>query len=668
MTMLEFDPAMVEWPQQRRHRLNNRVVVPQQRLEDIPPELLREVEGTRSFAVLANALHDAFNRKANPQMTIAELSETIGQPDAFGDYDDIVRQVIPALVSISALSKTPTSEMWEYLWSLAGHSAALQTFLPQAIIAAAADARFRHQFLEIAYSVVTSAAKNPGRRALQREKKVGATLRDHWQTHRYLSALWRGHFEHSFDAVDLDDANVLSIVVQLDVIEFVRLLALYDYPDPVAHALFWCGTQSRFDRWRAAALAAPVAFGERGEWNGSLILPLLLSIARDQFQFGLGRNSTSEQVADATREIRSLAAEVAKTIAQRRDALECMTRWGNWLIFSEIPAISANPVPYPMNAASEGFVDDTLLEALIRELPSDRWSPEPAPDTENWELWCHFASGALIALAGKTSMPSAAALLCEWHLTPDTWPGKHGEMLRLHASPFQGVQPRADGYGARILALLIVEGEPADDRWEKFWGTTTALREVVEFGDSEETDTGGWQRRMDAAELLMLQFSIGLMMMDHVIEPPRPLGYDRRSALQGLVTLLDEAVREMVAIDQFHEKFWSEADRHLAIRRAKWLTGPTASDGVAFSADAKPTLADFIRDLAGDTENLLILAYTAEQNGVDRAALASAFKAAEVDLRSEIGIAERLLAISPRSIGLNELHLESARKIADERS
>ena len=653
--MFEFDPVMVEWPQERRHRLSNRVVVPQQRLEDIPPELLREVERTRHFTVLANALHDAFREKADPQVKVSELSASICQPDAFCDYDDIVLQVIPALLSIAALRKTPTSEMWEYLWSLAWHSAALENFLPQAIIAAAADATFRQQFLEIAHSVVASAAQKPGRRATEREKEMGSNLRDHWQRHCHLSALWRGRFEHSFNAVDRDDDHVLSIVVQIDVAEFVRLLALYDYPDPVAQALFWCGTHWRFDRWRAVTSAAPVAFGERGEWNGSLILPLLLSIARDQFQFGLGRTPTTEQVDEAAMEISSLAAEVARTVAQRPDALECITRWGDWLICSEIPAVSANPVPYPMNAASGGFVEDTLLEALIRELPSNRWSSEPAPDTENWELWCHFTFGALIGLAGKTSMPSAATLLDEWHLTPDTWPSSHGERLRLHANPFMGAQPRADGYGARLLALLIVEGEPADERWDKFWGATTALREVVEFGDSEETDSGGWQKRTDAAELLMLQFSIGLMMMDHLVEPPRPLDYDRRSALQGLVALLDQAVREMVVIDQFHGKFWSEAIRHLAIRRAKWLTGPTDSNAVAFSSEVKPTLSDFMRALAGDTENLLTLAYMAEQNGVDRTALASAFKAAEIDLRSEISIAERLLAISPRSIGLNEV-------------
>lgn len=105
------------------------------------------------------------------------------------------------------------------------------------------------------------------------------------------------------------------------------------------------------------------------------------------------------------------------------------------------------------------------------------------------------------------------------------------------------------------------------------------------------------------------------------------------------------------------------AVRHLAIRRAKWLSGAPASNGVALNAEAKPTLADFIRALSGDTENLLALTYVARQNGVEGSALAAAFKAADVDITAEVAIADKLLAISPRAIGLNEAQLGAARDV-----
>jgi hypothetical protein len=287
----------------------------------------------------------------------------------------------------------------------------------------------------VAHSVVKEFAESRGRRAIQRDEEAEANLREHWQKHLQLSALWRGNFDRSFHPFGSEDNHVLSIVAEIDLKEFVRLLGLYDYPDPVAHALMWYGAPWRFERWKAAVSVAPAAFEEQSKWNGSLILPLLLGIARNQFQFGLGREPTHDQVSEATDDIKSLADAVAKTVAPRGDALGCMTRWANWLVRTVIPAVSANQIPHPTDASSQGFVEDALLDAIIVEMPADRWSSEPAPDAERWEPWCHLASGVLIAHAGKTSMPSLTKFLEEWCLSPDGWPSQRGQKLRLHAAP-----------------------------------------------------------------------------------------------------------------------------------------------------------------------------------------------------------------------------------------
>lgn len=664
--MHDAEAAMVvEWPQERRHRLDHPVRVPQ-RLVDIPESLLRKVKKASAFSALVQTLVLAFNEKADPQEKLSELLAGINRPETFGDYDEIVRQVVLALACVETIRETPTREMWAYLWSMAWHSRSLETFLPQAVIAATTEVKFREQFYMVARSVVEIAAKNPGRRAIQREKEIGANLRDYWKKHPKLSALWSGNFKHNLYSVTPDDDHVLSIVAEIDMVEFVRLLTLYDYPDPVAHALIWWGRSGQFERWSALASVAPAAFGEHGEWKGSLILPLLLTIARDQFQFGLGRDPTPNQISEATNGIKSLSAEVAKTIMGREDSLGCMTRWGNWLVRTAISAVSSNPFPHPTDAASQGFIEDALLEALIAKMPVNHWNPKPTPDAEPWEPWCQLAVGALISLAEKTLMPSAEGFLEEWSLTPEDWPMKQGQKLKDHAFPFEGSTPRADGYGARILALPLVEFQSGDTIWKRFWDSTVTLREVVEFGDPDEINEGGWEGRTDAARLLMLQFSIGLMMMDHLIGPQRQLNYDRRTALESLLPLLDKSVREMTAIDQLNGKFWSEALRHLAIRRAKWLSSVTEPNSIVINAEVKPTLVDFIRFLAGDTENLLALTYVTQRNGLDRATLAAAFKAAQVDINAEITIAEHLLAISPRAIGLNKEQIDSAREVLND--
>jgi len=662
MTMQNEDATLVEWPQQRRNRQSQPVRV-SHRLTDIPDALLSDVENSSSFAPLVQALVDAFNAKADPKAKLTELSVSIDSPDTFGDYDEVVRQVVLALAGVSALRTVPKREMWEYLWSLAWHAASLASFLPQAVVVAAKGEKFREQFLAVARSVITEAIQNPGRRSILGEKDLGKNQREHWQKHHQLSALWRGHFDRGSRAVSRDDDHILLTVADIDTAEFVKLLALYDYPDPVAHALMWCGAPWSFERWRAVASAAPLAFGEKATWNGSLILPLLLGIARNQFQFELGREPTSDQISEATKDIKTLASEVARTVAPRADAVGCTTRWGNWLIRTAVPAVSANQIPHPTDANSQGFIDDALLDALIAEMPADCWNTEPASDAETWEPWCQLAAGALVALAGKTSMPSPTTFLDEWRSSPDEWPLRYSQGLTLRAMPFEGAGPRADGYGARLLAIPLVEAEPADNLWRRFWDSTAPLREIVEFGDAEETDNNAWQSRADAGRLLMLQFSVGLMMMDHLVMPQRPLNYDRSSAITGLLPCLDEAVREMTAIDQLNAKFWSEAVRHLAIRRAKWLSDRSEPNSIALSAETRPTLAEFIRALAGDTENLLALAYAARQNGVEKTVLASAFKEADVDLGAEIEIATYLIEISPRAISLSEAQLDAAREI-----
>lgn len=658
------EAAVVEWPQEQRNRLSAPVLA-QQRLADVPPEFISELKENDSFDSVVQDLVDAFSENAEPQAKVNELSRIIDQQNTFGDYDETVRQIVLALASVEALQRTPTREMWEYLWSLAWHSAQLETYLPQAVIAAATDTTFREQFFAVANSVVEEAVQNPGRRAIQRFKEIGPSSRKHWREIPQLSALWRGlnQYQHGIHAVDRDDDHVLTIVAEIDIGEFVRLLAQYDYPDPVAHALMWCGAPVRFERWRAIAEEAPTAFGNEGEWNQSLILPLLLGIARDQFQFNLSREPTEDEVSEATSNIKNLSAEIAKVIARRTDAIGCMTRWGNWLVRATILAVSANRIPHPTNAASQGFIDDSLFDALIGEMSTGSWSEALAPDAESWEPWCQYAASTLIALAGKGSMPSAEVFIAEWKLSPEDWSTARGQSLRFHAAPFEGGDIRADGYGARILAIPFVGEEHPGNLWEKFWDSTINLRELVEFGDPDDKDEAGWRGRMDAANLLKLQFSIGLMVMDHLIAPPIQLNFDRSTVIESLLRRLSEAVNEMSAIDQLNRKYWAESLRHLAIRRVKWLPGSIAPSTGNISSEARPTLADFIKSLAGDTENLLSLVYVARQNDVESAVLTAAFEEAQVDLGAEIAIADNLLAISPRTIALEASHLNAVREL-----
>jgi len=662
MAILHGDAVMAEWPQERRRRSSKPTIITL-RLSDIPEEVLREARATGAFLSLVQAVVDGFNAGTDPKVQRPELSARL-QSEDFAAYGENVRDAILALACVEAFRQAPSREMWAFLWSLTSDSWSLPILLEQATVSASTDTAFRSSFIATARDVVRYALENPGHRAVSKRKGSGTDHREHWRKHPQLSALWRNDFLRGFDPFGRDDDHVLSIAVQIDIVEFIRLLEIFDYPEPVAIALTWCGAIWKFESWAAMVSAAPGAFDKEGRWNGSLILPLLLSIAREQFQFPLRNDATDQQVSDATAEIAKLALEVTRVVGRRPDDLSCATRWGAWLIRNGIAAVSANARPHPSDAKSQGFIDISILDALISDIPTDLWKAEPVPDAEPWECWCHLATGVVVAYSKKTPMPSPRGFIGDWELSPEGWSSSAGRTLKARAMPFEMGTPRADGYGPRLLALSVVEADSADTIWTKFWSSTATLREIVEFGDADENGGLGWQGRSDASALLMLQFSVGLMMLDHLIQPQRTLPYDRRWAMERLLPLLDEAVREMMAIDPLNGKFWIEARRHLAIRRATWLSGrglpQTNIDVITLDPQARPTLADFVRDLIGDTEGLLNLVQVASLNYVDKHVLAAAFREAGVDLEAEIEIAKRLLEIPPQAASLGQAQIDAA--------
>jgi hypothetical protein len=159
------------------------------------------------------------------------------------------------------------------------------------------------------------------------------------------------------------------------------------------------------------------------------------------------------------------------------------------------------------------------------------------------------------------------------------------------------------------------------------------------------------------------------MMMDHLIAPSRQLPYERRSALKSLLGSLTDAVREMTAIDQFNRRYWSEAARHLAIRRAVWLTKRHSESSLAaeveFDDGTTPTLADYIRDLTGDLEGLLALVEVALRNGVEPETLKRALVEAGGNLQTDVDLAERMLKLDPKRVRFSSEQISSARALLD---
>jgi hypothetical protein len=663
--------GMLEWPLERRARLN-------QQAQHTPfayaiPEGARVNDSWRPDfrAVVAKILEDA-KAQSDAKVTLATLQSLAhvaagSEGDALSSAADDLTLV---LACIEALRQQPTAGTWEYLWSLAWHSGALTHDLPRAVVAAAvADAQFKSQFLDVAVKVVEHAVANPHHRAAARERSRAKQLREDWKKAPQLSKLWWGVDHYSRGPLG-DHDGVFGIVANLDLEMLMHLLVILDDPHAIDAALLAAGVRWSFARWQALVKIAPTAFEADGTWNGSAILPILLFLARDQLHAPptrLSPNASDDELREAADQILELVEEISKTIAIRWDALPCTLRWTAWLMRQAMAAVSNESRPFPADARSRGYADATLIEALIKEVPLQTWTGPTSHDAELWEPWCNRCVFVQVGFLKKTLMPPVEPFLDEWFLTPEDWDRKAGQSLRMHAGLFETFGQRADAYGFRLLAVPLAEVPDPCEVWDRFWNMTLTLREIVEFRCEAAEPNEEWRGRSEASGLMRVVFGLGLMMIDYIISPNRELQYDRPVALRGLLSVLAKAVTEMSSIDQFDRGYWSAAMRHLAIRRAVWLSrshpDPSPSAIAAFEADTKPTLADFLGELAGDSEGLLGFLEVALRNRVDRDSLKRALVAARIDLHAEVTLAERLLDLAPRRVGIGPEQLASARSL-----
>lgn len=663
---------MLEWPSERRLRTSQSV----RRTADTD-NVLAGALSVENFGpglrTVTEAILEAQNERSEPKGTVAVLIELANAAVRAGDGEHLGAQedALLILACVEALKQVPTASMWEYLWSLAWHSASLEHGLPQAVVAAASvDASFKSQFLSVASDVVKNASSAPGRRAISRDRSRAQQLRDGWKKSPSLSSLWWGHIEHDPFIFGRDDDRVLGMVADLDLDAFFRMLESFDNPYPIAAALNGARARWSFSRWQALLSGAPVAFDDERRWNGSPIVPLLLFIGREQLQDRPRQNASEGEIREVADEIGNLTDEIAKILAGRADAAPCAERWATWLMRGAMNGLSNETVPYPADARSPGYIDATMIDALVREIPPGDWSAQSSSDSDPWEPWCYRCVLATVAHARATTMPPADEFLEEWVLSPEDWMSERGQRLKAHASLFETFGRRADAYGTRVLALPLVEGSNPEFVWKHLWESTSAVREIIEFGDADSEADGGWHGRSEASGLMRLAFGLGLMMMDHLIAPSRQLPYERRSALKGLLGSLTDAVREMTAIDLLDRRYWIEAARHLAIRRAIWLTTrhaePSSASEVAFDDSTTPTFADYIRDLTGDLDGLLALIEVALRNGVDPNKLKRTLIEARVNLQTDIDLAERLLKLDPKRAGFSSEQISSARGLLDQ--
>ncbi|MFA6223418.1 MAG: hypothetical protein WC647_14000 [Desulfomonilaceae bacterium] len=661
---------MLDWPIKRQSH--------QTPLIQVPPELLlRDIDAAaithgKKLQNLVKAVIKACRLESDPKDTMSKLSllfDSSGFMEENGSFFNSTDLTL-AIAFTKVLRTIPTARTWNYLWSLAWHASALEYALSRVVTATAKeDQSFKSLFLEIAAAVIKQAAAQPGRSLTQSKREEYSQLRKDWKQKPNLTTIWWGLREGDFLLFG-DDYGVFGIAADLDLKAFLCLLSEFDNPYPILAALQAAQAGWSFSRWQTLFRLAPAAFDGNRNWNGSPIGPLLLVIARDQVlqsQFGIGAHSSDEAIKGSTTEIEILAKEIAKTVAERPDAGPCAQRWATWLMRQTISAVANDPLPYPEDARSHGYVDAVFIDALGAELPSSAWNPSPGQDAETWEPWCYRCALVSIAANGAIAMPSATDFLKEWELSPEDWPSTRGESLRERASLFETFGRRPDAYGIRLLAIPLVDDPEPQWVWRNMWDTTQAIREILEFGDPDATQDKRFRAETAASQLMELLFGLGLMMLECVVDPNCRVKCDRQKMLEELLGLLFYAVQEMATIDISNRRYWSEALRHLAIRRAVWV-GDAQPFAAVFGEQSKPSLGDFFMELSVETEGLFALLEVALRNRVDRQTLQQTLIESGIDLAAQIAFADRLRDTDSKRAGISSDQLSAVRSLLDRKS
>lgn len=585
--------------------------------------------------------------------------------DAFAGNENVAELVEGYLAACLAamLRDDPSLEMWEWISSIRYHSSSVEHGLYELIPRLAkASPAFAASFVRLAEEVLKSRKEPNARRSSDGEESESLTER--WQQNRNLTDLWHGvpgweHYWHrSQDAM-------LSIVSQFDIPAFVRLMSALPEPYSVMAAIFFSGAGNRFARWQVMVSACPGAFDEDGAWNGQLVLPLLLYVAQDNLrQIGRpGRAGSSRPEVDKD-VVAKLVNAVVGTLFERGDAPGAAQRWAPALVQGALRSLSGAIPPYPVDAASPGFVETSLVEALVKAKGINAWPVAINFHPERWEPWCHICVRVIAHFLGSDTAVDPAEYLKSWAISVEGLGGAEGIALHERISPFHIVKQQADSYGARLLAWPIAWLPEPASAWEQAWNASGCIREVAEFGEFDASSGQSYRGMLDATQLLRLLFSIGLMTLDHIVFPQRPLSYDRRAEAARLIGLLTDAVHDMRAIDLADLGFWSGAMRHLAVRRAIWLglDGPAAVE-LKLAPEVRPNLEDYVYDLKGDTEELLAFIEVALRNGVTRDQLKANILSAKIDLAAEIELALKLHKLDGRRTRFSDSQIAAAREI-----
>jgi hypothetical protein len=435
-----------------------------------------------------------------------------------------------------------------------------------------------------------------------------------------------------------EELPLFQIFYKLNPDEFIRTISRSANPYLVSALLFVAGIGAfspRFSEWKRMIAAAPVAFEDDGKWNGSVLIPLLLLDARNQLlqvrQNLRNPDLTPSELDEIKQEITSAAELIVTTLATRQDAPAIYIRWTPWLM-RQILGQTAKEIEDVKSAA---FADNTLIDAIGRKLGNGTLPQTSPDDAPLWEFWCYRCGLASFSYNGDLQTPAWKGFGDEWCLSPEDWGGDKGQLLREHARLITTLNKEIPGVAANLLAYPIAQSPSPTEAWIDLWHDSIALREIVEFGDSDAIEDE-YSSRSEAGRLLLLLFRIGLAIFDQGAARSSDNNSAEARSLASLFKALNFATCEMREIDStLNHDEWLSAVQHLAVRRMIWES-PSGNETASmnfkvFKADDTPIISDILSEAKGNVIELVAILQSLLLNSPDISRLKADLNIASID-------------------------------------
>ena len=621
-------------------------------LDDSPPGFDQALEKVVKWILRGDIEGPEFEQR------LTGIAEQAGLLDGLDTIEPLL-----AWVRALALAQSPSLQSWKKIRNLKTCPYVLDTgFICAMTLCAERHPHARSAYLSVFNQVFEALESGALTTNSERFEQQRTQFRDYWKRcNDKLDEVWwslRG-----WDALNYEDEFPLfQVTSTLSPDEFIKILGQSTNPFLVQSALSVSGIGGFYpslEKWLALVPLAPSAFEDDGTWNGSLLIPLLLVDARTQIiraGTDLPYQGASElEIEHVKTDANAIIETVLASLAARPDAAPLFARWSTW-IMRQLLGRTEQDIEDARNSA---YFDNALIEAIGSKInPMTVVHSSPA-DASNWEPWCYRCVMAFHAHSGWISPPSDSSFLLEWQITPDEWDTEKGLSLRKRSDLLVTMNKEIPGLHAHLLAYPIVRSASPLQGWKCLWDAAHVLREIVEFGDVDASNSD-YKLRSEAANLVLLIVCIGIAVLDQcvsLVDAPAP------KDLATLHEKLATAVTEMLEIDDtLTREKWLSIFRRLATRRLIWdaqLSNRPSSPSQFFQPDDKPTFSNYLESTKGNSFELLNIIESALLNECNRANLHNLVHAASIDLPGAVSVARRLNQCHPNKYPINERQLHA---------